>query len=149
MTEGVKWLPRRFGMISAFPFRKQATRLFVVPKSIPISIVISSFFLFWPHQTENPVHQANSFCRHGTVPVPCCGSRIYLQGMANYGIHFTKVNKTVVDKNTGEEKDVVRYAAHLGPNPYYWTKLQIDDSIKVPTMMVNPSYDKIIKIIGG
>ena len=77
------------------------------------------------------------------------GSRIYLQGMANYGIHFTKIAKTVTDKATGEEKDVVRYAAHLGPNPYYWTKFQVDDSIKIPNVMVNPSYGKIQEIIGG
>ena len=77
------------------------------------------------------------------------GSRIYLQGMANYGVHFTKVNKTVTDKATGEEKEVVKYAAHLGPNPYYWTKLQIDDSIKVPEIMINPSYTKIVNIIKG
>lgn len=77
------------------------------------------------------------------------GSRIYLQGMANYGIHFTKVKKDVVDKATGEEKEVVKYAAHLGPNPYYWTKLQINDDVKVPSIMMNPSYDKIIEKIGG
>jgi len=77
------------------------------------------------------------------------GARIYLQGMANYGIHFTKVNKTVTDKATGEEKDVVKYAAHIGANPYYWTKLQVDDAVKVPALMLNPSYSKIVKIIKG
>ena len=77
------------------------------------------------------------------------GSRIYLQGMANYGIHFTKVNKTVTNPETGEEKGVVKYAAHLGPNPYYWTKFQIDDSVKIPDVMINPSYNKILKIIEG
>ena len=77
------------------------------------------------------------------------GARIYIQGMANYGIHFTKLKKTIVDKDTGEEKDVVKYAAHLGANPYYWTKFQIDGSIKIPSTMVNPSYDKIINIIQG
>lgn len=77
------------------------------------------------------------------------GSRIYLQGMANYGIHFTKVNKTVINKDTGEEKDVVKYAAHLGPNPYYWTKFQMSDTIKLPDVMINPSYSKITNIIQG
>ena len=77
------------------------------------------------------------------------GSRIYLQGMANYGLHFTKISKSVIDKETGEEKDVVKYAAHLGANPYYWTKFQIDDSIKVPSVMINPSYSKIINLIQG
>ena len=33
------------------------------------------------------------------------------------------------------------------PNPYYWTKLQIDPSIKVPNRIINPTYDKIIDII--
>ena len=77
------------------------------------------------------------------------GSRIYLQGMANYGIHFTKVKKTIVDKESGEEKDVVKFAAHLGANPYYWTKFQMSDSVKLPNIMINPSYDKIISIIQG
>lgn len=77
------------------------------------------------------------------------GARIYIQGMANYGIHFTKLKKTVVNKETGEEQEVVKYAAHLGANPYYWTKFQIDGSIKLPSTMVNPSYDKIINIIQG
>ena len=77
------------------------------------------------------------------------GSRIYLQGMANYGIHFTKINKTVTNKATGEEKEVVKYAAHLGPNPYYWTKLQISDSVKVPDVVISPSYSKIVDIIKG
>ena len=77
------------------------------------------------------------------------GSRIYLQGMSNYGLHFTKLQKTVTDKDTGEEKDVVKYAAHLGANAYYWTKFQINDSIKLPSTMINPSYSKIIKLIQG
>lgn len=77
------------------------------------------------------------------------GARIYLQGMANYGIHFTKVNKTITDKKTGEEKEVVRYAAHIGANPYYWTKLQVDDEVKIPALMINPTYDKIVNIING
>lgn len=83
------------------------------------------------------------------APSTTKGARIYIQGMANYGIHFTKLSKTITDKETGEEKEVVKYAAHLGANPYYWTKFQISDSIKVPPTMINPSYDKIIKIIKG
>lgn len=77
------------------------------------------------------------------------GARTYLEGMANYGIHMTKLQKTVTDKTTGEEKDVVRYAAHLGANPYYWTKLQVAADIKIPRVVINPSYDKIIDLIKG
>lgn len=75
------------------------------------------------------------------------GARTYLEGMANYGIHMAKMKKTVV--KDGVEKEVVRYVAHLGANSYYWTKLQIDPSIKVPETMVNPSYDKIMQLISG
>lgn len=77
------------------------------------------------------------------------GGRTYLEGMANYGIHTTKLKKTITSKKTGEEKEVVKYAAHLGANPYYWTKLQIDSSITVPEIVFNPTYDKLLEIIQG
>lgn len=77
------------------------------------------------------------------------GGRTYLEGMANYGIHTTKLKKTITNKKTGEEKEVVKYAAHLGANPYYWTKLQIDSSITVPEIVFNPTYDKLLEIIQG
>lgn len=75
------------------------------------------------------------------------GVRTYLEGMANYGIHTTKLLKEVTKGNT--TKEVVRYAADIGPNPYYWTKLQIDPSIKVPKRIVNPTYDKFMQIINS
>lgn len=75
------------------------------------------------------------------------GARTYLEGMANYGIHLTKVSKEVIKGNT--TKEVIRYAADIGPNPYYWTKLQIDPSIKVPARIVNPTYDKFMEVIGA
>ena len=73
------------------------------------------------------------------------GARTYLEGMANYGIHTTKITKEVTKGNT--TKEVVKYAADIGPNPYYWTKLQIDPSIKVPSRIINPTYDKFMEII--
>lgn len=75
------------------------------------------------------------------------GARTYLEGMANYGIHTTKITKEVTKGNT--TKEVVKYAADIGPNPYYWTKLQIDPSVKVPSRIINPTYDKFMEIIGG
>ena len=67
------------------------------------------------------------------------GARTYIEGMANFGIHTVKA--------TGETKEVVKYAADIGPNPYYWTKFQIDPKIKLPNRMINPSYEKIMKLI--
>ena len=75
------------------------------------------------------------------------GARTYLEGMANYGIHCIKVTKEI-DTEEGT-KEVTKFGVNLGANPYYWTKLQIDPSIKVPKMVFNPSYDKIIKLITG
>lgn len=75
------------------------------------------------------------------------GVRTYLEGMANYGIHCIKVTKEVDTENG--VKEVVKYGVNLGANPYYWTKLQIDPSIKIPKMVFNPSYDKLKKIIEG
>ena len=77
------------------------------------------------------------------------GARTYLEGMANYGFHTTRLKKEVVED--GVEKTVVRYAAHLGPNPYYWTKLQTPKGVKVPAVMINPSFAKISKLglMGG
>lgn len=75
------------------------------------------------------------------------GARTYLEGMANYGIHTTKIVKEVTKGN--ETKEVVKYAADIGPNPYYWTKLQIDPSIKVPKRIINPTYDKFMEVIGS
>lgn len=73
------------------------------------------------------------------------GARTYLEGMANYGIHTTKIIKEVQKGNSTME--VVKYAADIGPNPYYWTKLQIDPSIKVPKRIINPTYDKFMAVI--
>lgn len=75
------------------------------------------------------------------------GARTYLEGMANYGIHTTKIKKEII--KDGVSKEVIRYAAHIGGNPFYWTKFQISADIKLPEIMINPTYDKIIKIIEG
>lgn len=75
------------------------------------------------------------------------GARTYLEGMANYGIHTTKILKEVTKGNV--TKEIVKYAADIGPNPYYWTKLQIDSRIKVPDRIINPTYDKFMAVINS
>lgn len=74
------------------------------------------------------------------------GARTYLEGMANYGIHTIKIQKEVETK-TGETELRVKFAAELGPNPYYWTKLQVDPSIKVPKRIINPSFEKLMQVL--
>lgn len=75
------------------------------------------------------------------------GARTYLEGMANYGIHCTKLSK-VIEKN-GVEKTIVKYAAHVGANEYYWTKVQVPKEVKVPSIIINPSYDGLMEALGG
>lgn len=81
---------------------------------------------------------------------PCVskGARTYLEGMANYGIHTTVLNK---DKELpdGTTKTVTVYGAHLASNPYYWVKTQKPASVKLPKIALNPTYDKIIKLLEG
>jgi len=76
------------------------------------------------------------------------GSRTYLEGMANYGIHTTVLEK---DKPQGDgtTKQVIVHAVHLAQNPYYWVKTQKPTSIKLPKLVYNPTYDKIMKLMRG
>lgn len=76
------------------------------------------------------------------------GARTYLESMANFGIHTTVIEKEV-ERKDGTTETVIRHAAHLAPNPYYWTKLQKPAHIKVPKMVINPTYDKIINYMKG
>lgn len=75
------------------------------------------------------------------------GARTYLEGMANYGIHTIKIQKEVDNPKTGETELKVKFAAEIGPNPYYWTKLQVDPSVKVPKRIINPTFDKLMQVI--
>lgn len=77
------------------------------------------------------------------------GARTYLEGMANYGIHTIKIQKEVDNPKTGETELKVKFAAEVGPNPYYWTKLQVDPSIKVPKRIINPTFEKLMQVVGN
>lgn len=76
------------------------------------------------------------------------GARTYLEAMANFGIH-TVVNQKEKQDDSGKTVIVKRYGAHIGANPYYWTKLQKPSNVKAPSMIINPTYDKIASIING
>ena len=74
------------------------------------------------------------------------GARTYLEAMANYGIHTTII---IRDKElpNGSTKQVTSYAAHLASNPYYWVKTQKPANIKLPKLVYNPTYDKIMNLL--
>lgn len=77
-------------------------------------------------------------------PIVTKGARTYLEGMANYGFHTTRLKREAIINGT--EKTLVKYAIHIGPNPYYWTKVQIPKEVKVPAIMTNPSFSKLVKL---
>lgn len=76
------------------------------------------------------------------------GSRTYLEGMANYGIHTAVILKEK-EQPDGTTKQVPVYVAHLASNPYYWVKTQKPAHIKLPKSAANPTYDKIMRLMRG
>jgi hypothetical protein len=74
------------------------------------------------------------------------GARTYLEGMANLGIHTTIVLKEV-EEEEGMVVEKSAYAAHIGPNPFYWTKTQKNPKIEMPEYIFNPTYKKIMSLI--
>ena len=76
------------------------------------------------------------------------GARTYLEGMANFGIHTTMIQKDKTQPD-GSTLPTIYYAAHLASNPYYWTKTQKSKKIKLPNIMTNPTYAKIMKLMEG
>lgn len=99
------------------------------------------------HESKDTIEGMEDEIAPEVRPSVSKGARTYLEGMANFGIHTTKIIKEIT-KN-GVSKEVVKYAADIGPNPYYWTKLQIDPSIKVPERIINPTYDKIMAVVNA
>lgn len=105
------------------------------------------FVVLTCHESTDAIEGMEDEISPDVRPSVSKGARTYLEGMANYGIHTTKIIREIEKK--GKTKEVVRYAADIGPNPYYWTKLQVDPSIKIPERIINPTYDKIMELIGA
>lgn len=76
------------------------------------------------------------------------GVRTYLEGMSNYGVHTTVLTKEK-EQPDGSTKPMIVYATHLASNPYYWVKTQKPSSVKLPKLVINPTYDKITKLMKG
>jgi hypothetical protein len=54
-----------------------------------------------------------------------------------------------VGKNKKKEIPRIEYCLRIGPNPVYITKMRKPKKIKVPGVLVDPSYEEIISIIKG
>lgn len=75
-------------------------------------------------------------------------SRNHLEGLANIGLHTTRVKKETMAAD-GSTATKVKYAVDIGPNVTYWTKVQTTKDIKIPKRIINPTFDKIMEVING
>ena len=74
------------------------------------------------------------------------GSRNHLEGLANLGLHTVRVKKET-QTDDGRTKVNIKFGVDIGPNAYYWTKVQTVKSNKVPSRIINPTYDKIMEVL--
>lgn len=104
--------------------------------------------VFTAHETTDSFDGMEDEILPDVRPSVSKGARTYLESMANYGIH-TVITSKDKEQEDGSTQTVEVYAAHLAANPYYWTKTQKPASIKLPKIMINPTYSKIMKRLKG
>lgn len=68
-----------------------------------------------------------------------------LYGVTNYAIHTFIYN--YLDPQT--QKSIPVFSAHLGTNPFYWTKFQRPSSVQIPEVLYNPTYTELLKYMKG
>lgn len=79
----------------------------------------------------------------------------HLNAVANViGNTFIRQRTQIVKEKTSKgikkkEVPVTQYCLRVGPNPTYVTKIRKPRAIKPPSVIVDPSYDKILAIIKG
>ena len=81
----------------------------------------------------------------------CLNAAVHVIG--NTFIRRRTVEVAVKNPQRGKPKtqqvDRIEYCLRLGPNPIYITKARKGKSITLPSLVVDPTYDKLIKIIEG
>lgn len=76
----------------------------------------------------------------------------HLNAIANViGCTFIRQKTRTMKQKGKKSKEVpeTQYCLRVGPNPTYVTKIRKPRSIKPPSLIVNPTYDKILAIIKG
>lgn len=85
------------------------------------------------------------------------GNASWLEGVVDYTVQ-TRIQpkmKTVRLRIGGkiveqqEATEGVNYTIRTGPDPVYYTKFRVPTGIEIPNEIVNPTYDKIMKLIRG
>jgi phage nucleotide-binding protein len=60
-----------------------------------------------------------------------------------------KVKKPEKGKPPKKEVEKIEYCMRIGPNPTYITKMRKPKAIKLPGVLVDPTYEKLMAIING
>ena len=58
-------------------------------------------------------------------------------------------NQVVHNKKVKLKRKVIQYCLRTGPHPVYNTKFRVPMGTPLPELIVNPTYDKILKLIRG
>jgi len=69
--------------------------------------------------------------------------------IANTFIRTKIVQKKVEGKKKPKEVEKIQYCVRIGPHPIYDTKVRKPKRVKVPSVIVDPSYDDILSYIQG
>lgn len=112
------------------------------------TLAINHIVVLTCHEVTDAIEGMEEEISPDVRPSVSKGARTYLESMANFGIHLTVLSKEK-DMPDGTTKTITAHAAHVAPNPYYWTKLQKPADIKVPQQVINPTYEKIVNIMKG
>lgn len=58
-------------------------------------------------------------------------------------------NSKLKPKEVIDEVEIIEYCLRIGPNPIYVTKVRKSKEIEMPDVIVDPDYNKIIKVLKG
>lgn len=104
-------------------------------------------------RTDNADADASEILQPYCYPALSPSTATWLQFTADYVVHtfirlatvIKKVQKgaNIIDK----EVDEIQYCLRVGPHPVFYTKFRVPGGVK-EEVIVNPTMDKIIKLIG-
>ena len=60
-----------------------------------------------------------------------------------------ETNRVINGKKVFETRKVIEFCLRTGPHPVFNTKFRAPRGTKVPDLITDPSYDKILKLING
>ena len=87
-----------------------------------------------------------SVCKHLNAAVHVIGNTFIRTRYEQKKVRVKKGNKTQVKV---KEQEVIEFCLRVGPNPVYITKVRKPKTVKLPSVIVDPSYGDLQAIIKG